>query len=68
MELLLWSYDRCHHKQHFSVLCDKVSDSTNTEQLSFCARYTDENEDMCKDFLKYVHCQSGLTGKDLCNE
>ena len=23
---------------------------------------------MCKDFLKYVHCQSGFTGKDLRNE
>ena len=52
----------------FSVLCDEDSDSSNKEQLSFCLRYVDENGDICEDFLKYIHCQSGLTGKDLYNE
>ena len=52
----------------FSVLCDEASDSSNKELLSFCLRYVDENGDICEDFLKYIHCQSGLTGKDLYNE
>ena len=52
----------------FSVLCDEASDSANKEQLSFCLRYIDENDDICEDFLKYIHCPSGLTGKDLYNE
>ena len=43
-----------------SVLCDEASDSSNKEQLSFCLRYVDENGDVCEDFLKYIHCQSGL--------
>ena len=52
----------------FSVLCDDASDESNKEQLSFCLRYIDENGDICEDFLKYIHCQSELTGKDLYNE
>ena len=52
----------------FSVLCDEASDSSNKEQLSFFLRYVDKNGDICEDFLKYIHCQSGLTGKDLYNE
>ena len=51
-----------------SVLCDEASDSSNKEQLSFCLRYVDENGHICEDFLKYIHCQSGLSGKDLYNE
>ena len=46
----------------------KASDSSNKEQLPCCLRYVDENGDISKDFLKYIHCQSGLTGKDLHNE
>ena len=52
----------------FSVLFDEASDSSNKEQLSICLRYVDENSDICEDFLKYIHSQSGLTGKDLHNE
>ena len=52
----------------FPVLCDEASDSSNMEQLSFCLRYVDENGNICEDFLKYIHCQYGLTGKDLYNE
>ena len=52
----------------FSVLCDEASDSSEKEQLSLCLIYIDGNGDICEDFLKYIHCQSGLTGKDLYNE
>ena len=49
----------------FSVLCDEASYSSNKEQLSFCLRYVDENGDIWEGFLKYIHCLSGLTSKDL---
>ena len=52
----------------FSILCDEASDSSNKKQLSFCLRYIDENGDICVAFLKWIHCQSRLTGKDLYNE
>ena len=34
--------------------------------MSFCLRYDDG--DICEDFVKFIHCKSGLTGKDLSNE
>ena len=52
----------------FSVLCDEASDSSNKDELSACLRHVDENGDICEDFLKYIHCQFELTGKDLYNE
>ena len=51
--------------QYFSVLCNEASDTSNKEQLSFCLRYVDKKGKICEDFLKFVHCKSGLTGKDL---
>ena len=47
---------------------DEVSNSSNKEQFSFCLRYVDENGYVCQDFLKYIHWQSELTGKDLYHE
>ena len=52
----------------FSVLFDKASDWPSKGKLSFCLRYIDENGDIYEDSLKYIHCQSGLIGKDLYNE
>ena len=42
--------------------------SSNKQQLLFCLRYVDNDEDICEDFVKFIHCKSGLTGKDLYNE
>ena len=36
--------------------------------MSFCLRYVNDDGDICEDFLKFIHCKSGLTGKDLYNE
>ena len=36
--------------------------------MSFCPRYVNEDGDICEDFLKFIHCKSGLTGKELYNE
>ena len=51
-----------------SVICDEASDASNKEQLSFCLRYVNDDGDVCEDFLKFMHCKSGLIGKDLYNE
>ena len=51
-----------------SIICDEASDASNKEQLSFCLRYVNDDGDICEDFLKFIHCKSGLTGKDLYNE
>ena len=50
------------------VWCDEASDLSNKEQFSFCLKYTDENGCILNDFLKYIHYQSGLSGKNLYNE
>ena len=54
--------------QYFSILCDEASDTPNKEQLSFCLRYVDKKGEICEDFLKFVHCKSGLTSRDLFKE
>ena len=51
----------------FSGLCDEASDSSNKEQFLFGRRYINENGDICEKFLKYVRCQSELTGEELYN-
>ena len=52
----------------FFVLYDEAPDLSNKEQISFCPSYIDENSDIYEDFLKFIHCHSGLTGKNLCDE
>ena len=58
---------RVNDAQYLSILCDEASDTLNKEQLSFCLRYVDKRG-ICEDFLKFVHCKSDLTGKDLFKE
>lgn len=52
----------------FALICDEAGDTSNKEQLSLCLRYVDESGDICEDFLKYINCQSGLTGEVLYQE
>ena len=52
----------------YSTICDEASGASNKEQLSLCFRYVNDDGDICEDFLKFIHCKSGLTGKDLYNE
>ena len=48
--------------QYFSILCDEASD---TSKASFCLRCVDKKGEICEEFLKFVHCKSGWSGKDL---
>ena len=73
--LLAFCYDimnetigRVKEAKLYSVICDEASDASNREQLPFCLRYVNDDGDICKDFLKFIHCKSGLTGKDLYSE
>ena len=59
---------RVNDAQYFSILYDEASDASNKKKLSFCLRYVDKKEEICEDFLKFVHCKSGLTDKDLFKE
>ena len=49
----------------FAPILDEVSDTSNTEQLSFCLRFVDSNDDLREEFLKFIHCNEGVTGRDL---
>ena len=51
-----------------SIICDEASDPSNKEQLSFSLRYVNDDGDICDDFLKFIHCKSCLTGKELYNK
>ena len=59
---------RVKEAKFYSIICDEESDASNNEQLSFCLRYVDDDGDICENFVKLIHCKSGLTGKDLYNE
>ena len=59
---------RVKEPKFYSVICDEAPDASNKEQLSFCLRYVNDDRDISKDFLKFIHCKSGLSGKDLYNE
>ena len=51
----------------YSIICDEESDASNKEQLSLCFGYVNDDGDICEDFLIFIHCKYGLTGKDLYN-
>ena len=59
---------RVKEAKFYSINCDEASDESNKEQLSFCLGYVNDDGDICEDFEKFIHCKSGLTGKDLYNE
>ena len=52
----------------YPIICDETSDASNQEQLSFCLRYAIDDGDICDNIVKFIHCKSCLTGKDLHNE
>ena len=48
-----------------ALILDEASDISNKEQLSFCLRFVDSNNDIREEFLKFIHCDEGVTGRDL---
>ena len=49
----------------FALIFDGASDISNKEQLSFCLRFVDSNNDIREKFLKFIHCDEGVTGRNL---
>ena len=49
----------------FPLILDDVSDILNKEQLSFCFRFVDSNNDIREEFLKFIHCDKSVTGRYL---
>ena len=51
--------------QYYSVIADEASDTSNKEQMSLVLRFVDKNFDVREEFLGFLHCKSGLSGKAL---
>ena len=51
--------------QFFSILADKASDCSNQEQLSLVIRCVDSDCVIREEFLGFLHCDLGLSGKAL---
>ena len=49
----------------FSILADEASDCSNQEQLSLVIRYVDSDCVIREEFLGFLHCDLGLSGKAL---
>ena len=49
----------------FSILADEASDCSNQEQLSLVLRSVDKDGEIREEFLGFLHCELGLTGKAL---
>ena len=52
----------------YSITCNEASDTSKKEHLWFCLKYVNDDGDIYKDFVKFIHCKSGLTGKGSYNE
>ena len=51
--------------QLFSILADEPSDCSNQEELSLVIRHVDSDCVIREEFLEFLHCDLGLTGKAL---
>ena len=49
----------------FALILDEASDISNKGQLSFCLKFLNSNNDIKEEFLKFIHCDEGVTGRDL---
>ena len=49
----------------FTVLVDKARDVSNKEQMALVIRFVDQKYNIRKEFIKFVHCNIGLSGEVL---
>ena len=49
----------------FSIIADEAADSSNKEQMSLVLRFVDSAGNVREDFVRFLHCEQGLSGKDL---
>ena len=51
----------------FSVLADEACDVSNKEQMPLVLRFIDTNADIREDFIKFILCENGVSGKAIAN-
>ena len=51
--------------QYYSVIAEEALGTSNKEQMSLVLRFVDKNLDVREEFLGFLHCKSGLSGKAL---
>ncbi|XP_057291325.1 52 kDa repressor of the inhibitor of the protein kinase-like [Hydractinia symbiolongicarpus] len=49
----------------YSILADEASDSSHKEQMSLVLRFVDDSFNIREEFIQFIHCDEGLSGKDL---
>ena len=49
----------------FSILADEARDISNKEQLALVIRFVDGKLQIREEFIKFVHCNTGLSGEAL---
>ena len=51
--------------KYFSILADEVKDCSNKEQMPLVLRYVGKDGKIQERFLKFIHCDTGLSGAAL---
>ena len=51
--------------KYFSILADEVTDCSTKEQMPLVLRYVDRNREIQERFVKFIHCDSGISGNAL---
>ena len=51
----------------YSILADETSDCSNKEQMSLVLCFVAEEFNVREEFLRFIHCKEGLSGKDLAS-
>ena len=49
----------------FSILADEVQDVSNKQQMSLVIRFLDLSFSVREEFVGFIHCSEGLSGKAL---
>ena len=49
----------------FVLILDEASNISNKEQLSFYLRFVDSSNDTREEYLKFSHCDEGVTDRNL---
>ena len=52
----------------YLILADEASDCSRKEQLALIIRYIDSENKITERFLRFVHCDDGLSGKKLAEK
>ena len=60
--------DEIKQGRFFSILADEVADCSNKEQMPLVLRYVDPEGEIQERFVKFIHCDTGTSGKALATK